>query len=476
MNRRLLTLLCLTAFVLPVWIMNGSCGQPIPPTGGPRDSLPPVFVKSDPRDSALRVKENRITLEFNEYVQVEKAYENVIVSPVPKQAPQVDAKLKQIIIKLHDTLEPNTTYTIDFGNAIKDINENNVLKHFKYTFSTGDHLDSARLSGKAVIAETGKPDTTIIVVLHRSADDSAVAKERPRYFTRTNAKGEFQFTGLSAGTYHAFALKDVDNSRKYDQVSEMIGFLERPVVTGQGEAIRFYVFQGIDERKPYKPIATPKPAATPAPPRDKDDHRLKYGNNLENGQQDLLGKFILTFENPVTRLDSSKLILTDDQFKPLPYRLSTDSTHLKVYIDHPWKEATMYKVILQKDIAGDSLGNAVMRTDTITVNARRESEYAGIDIRFSGLDSATNPVLNLYRNDALELSRRVDANRIRYRIFHPGDYEIRILFDRNRNGKWDTGDYWKKLQPEKILSRPQKWSVRANMDNELTINLSEEPD
>jgi len=121
MNRRLLTLLCLTAFVLPVWIMNGSCGQPIPPTGGPRDSLPPVFVKSDPRDSALRVKENRITLEFNEYVQVEKAYENVIVSPVPKQAPQVDAKLKQIIIKLHDTLEPNTTYTIDFGNAIKDI-------------------------------------------------------------------------------------------------------------------------------------------------------------------------------------------------------------------------------------------------------------------------------------------------------------------------------------------------------------------
>ena len=456
-----------------VSLLMGSCGQPIPPTGGPRDSLPPIFVKSDPRDSALRVTGNRITLEFNEYVQVERAFENVIVSPVPKSAPQVDAKLKQIVIRLRDTLEPNTTYTIDFGNSIKDINENNVLRHFKYTFSTGNKLDTGRLFGKALIAETGKPDSTLIIVLHRSTDDSAVAKERPRYFTRSNSKGEFLFTGLSAGSYQAFALKDADNSRKYDQPSEMIGFLDKPVNADQETPVRFYAFQAKEEAR--KPLKKPTAPPVPAPTRDKDDRRFRYGNNLENGQQDLLGKFVITFEHPFNRFDSSKLTLTDDQFKPLSgYRIRTDSTQLKVSLEYPWNEATLYKVLIAKDMAGDSLGNAILRNDTINVNARRESEYASLDIKLSGLDSTARPVLILYRDDKLELSRRVDSDRLRYKLFHPGDYEIRILYDRNGNGIWDTGDYWKKLQPERVVSRPQKWNVRANMDNELTINLSED--
>jgi hypothetical protein len=471
MNRRLLNLLCLTALVLPAWIMNAGCGQPIPPTGGLKDTLPPVFVSAEPRDSAINVKGNRIVIQFNEYIGVERPYENVIVSPVPNSAPQVDGKLKQVIVKLRDTLEPNTTYTIDFGNSIHDINENNILRHFTYTFSTGGHLDSATLYGKARIAETGKADSTLIVVLHRSADDSAIAKEKPRYYTRTNSKGDFLFTGLAEGTYHAFVLKDADNSRKYDQPSEMIGFLDKPVSAGQKEPILLYAFTPEEDRnrKPLFPVKQPAP-----PPQNKDDKRLKYVNNLENGQQDLLGNFILSFDRPLRRFDSSLISLTDDQFKPLTgYRVHPDSTRTKLMLEFPWKESEKYRVIVQKNLATDSLGNAVARTDTISVTARRESEYASLDLRFSGLDSSLNPVLVLYRNDMMELSRPIDNERIRYRVFHPGDYEIRILYDRNRNGKWDTGDYWKKVQPEKVVSRPQKWSVRANMDNEITVNLAE---
>ncbi len=459
------------SFLLLLWFMHGSCGQPIPPTGGPRDTLPPFFVGAEPKDSAVNVKGNRIILNFNEYISVDRAYENVIVSPLPKSAPQVDGKLKQVIIKLRDTLEPNTTYTIDFGNSIRDINENNILRHYSYTFSTGDRLDSARIFGKVLLAESGMPDSTLTVVLHRSADDSAIAKDRPRYFTKSNAKGEFLFKGLAAGAYHIFALKDVDNSRKYDQASEMIGFLEKPVQAGQEGPVQLYAFQAAEEKK-QKPL-TPTKTPSPAPPKqNKDDKRLKYTNNLDNGQQDLLGPFTLIFERPFNRMDTSKLLLTDEKFNRLPrYTISTDTTNTRVTISNAWKEGEHYKLIVQKDLAGDSLGNAVMRTDTIAINAHRESDYASIDLKFSNLDTSLHPVLILMANDKIELSRPVDAQRIRYKLFRPGDYEVRILYDRNRNGIWDTGDYWKKIQPEKVLSRPQKWNARSNMDNEITIDL-----
>jgi hypothetical protein len=471
--RRLTTLLYALSFALPIWLLNGSCGQPIPPTGGPRDTIPPVFIGANPKDSALNVRTNRLTLVFNEYISVDRPFENVIISPVPKSQPQVDGRLKEVQVRLRDTLEPNTTYTIDFGNSIRDINENNVLRHFTYTFSTGDHLDSGRLYGKALLADTGLPDTTITVLLHRSADDSAIAKERPRYYTRTNRKGEFVFRGLAPGTYHAFALKEGDNSRKYDQPSDMIGFLDTTVTADQERGVTFYVFKGKEDTSRYKPMSLPKPKA-PAPPVKKDDKRFKYQDNLENSQQDLLGRFSITFANPFKTFDTSRITLTDEKYNRLPdYQLSFDSARTKVFVAYGWKESTLYKVLIKKGLAADSLGNEVLRNDTISVNSKRESDYAALDIKFTGLDSNKNPVLILIADDKLELSRKIDATRIKYRLFHPGEYLIRILYDRNNNGIWDTGDYWKKLQPEIVVSRPQKWGVRANMENELTINLSE---
>ena len=473
--RRLSTFLVLLSIALPIWLLNGSCGQPIPPTGGPRDTIPPVFVGANPRDSAVNVKTNRLVLVFNEYINVDRPFENVIVSPVPKSQPQVDGRLKEVQIKLRDTLEPNTTYTIDFGNSIRDINENNVLRHFTYTFSTGDHLDSGRLYGKALLAETGLPDTTITVLLHRSADDSAIAKERPRYYTRTNRKGEFYFTGLAPGTYHAFALKEGDNSRKFDQPSDLIGFLDNTVTADQEQAITLRVFKPKEDTSRYKPITSlPKPKPAPAAAANKEDKRFKYQDNLENGQQDLLGRFAITFIHPFKTFDTSKIRLTDEKYDRLPgYRIAFDSTRSKVFLDHAWKEATLYKVILEKGLASDSLGNEVLRTDTISLTSKRESDYAALDIRFTGMDSSKNPVLILIAEEKIALSRKIDAARIKYKLFRPGDYQIRILYDRNGNGVWDTGDYWKKLQPEIVVSRPQKWGVRANMENELTINLSE---
>src|SRR5688572_28186988 len=119
-------------------ISSGSgCASIVPPTGGPRDSLPPVIVKLDPRDSGRLFNEKKITITFNEFVQVDEIQKNLIVNPTPKVNPVVTIKLKNVIVTIKDTLEPNTTYSLDFGNAIKDLNEGNVYRNFRYVFSTG---------------------------------------------------------------------------------------------------------------------------------------------------------------------------------------------------------------------------------------------------------------------------------------------------------------------------------------------------
>ena len=160
------------------------CANIVPPMGGPRDSLPPLLVKVTPPDSSKGFDTKTITFTFDEFIdQPQDIFRNLIVSPTPSISPVIESKLRTLTIKIKDTLEPNTTYYYNFGDAIKDINEGNVLRNFSYIFTTGNELDTLQLGGKVVLAETGGIDSTLIVMLHRSAEDSAVLKDRPRYIT-----------------------------------------------------------------------------------------------------------------------------------------------------------------------------------------------------------------------------------------------------------------------------------------------------
>jgi hypothetical protein len=152
--------------------------------------------------------EKKITLDFDEYIQLQNANQELIISPVPKEEPAIESKLKTLTIRIKDTLEANTTYTLNFGNAIRDINEGNIARNFTYIFSTGSTFDSLTLSGKVVLAVNGKVDTTIIVMLHKNGDDSAVVNEKPRYLTRLDSSGNFRFRNLPSGTFYIYALQD----------------------------------------------------------------------------------------------------------------------------------------------------------------------------------------------------------------------------------------------------------------------------
>src|SRR4051812_46031790 len=268
-----------------ILIVAGSgCANIIPPGGGPRDSLPPVLIAATPKDSATSFAGNRVTLQFDEFVQIDNAFENVLVSPVPNSIPNITFKFKTVNIRIKDTLERNTTYSINFGNALKDINEGNIYKNFTYVFSTGRRLDQDSVSGKVILAETGKVDSTMIVVLHRNVADSAVAKDKPRYIAKLDGQGNFAFHYLPAGTFAIYAIPN-DFSRHYDDTTKPFAFADSAINTANNPHVALFAYQLAKRDTAAKPT---KPQTSSVKSRKKQDKALlRFQANLESGKQDL---------------------------------------------------------------------------------------------------------------------------------------------------------------------------------------------
>ena len=443
------------------------CGQQVPPTGGPKDTLPPKLLMALPDYKSTQFKSEKIILTFDEYVSLDNPFEKVTFSPVPKYNPVVESKLKTVTIKIKDTLEENTTYRIDFGESVRDINENNILRNLNYTFSTGSYIDSAYLTGNVIIAESGKIDSSIIVVLHRNLDDSAVAKEKPRYYSKLKGDGSYIFSNLKPGRYNLFAIKDNDGGKKYDQVSELIAFLDKPLEIGRDTIAKLFAFEEFLEVVPPK-----KPTVASSNKKD-EDKRLRLINNLDANKQDILGDFLLTSIHPLKTFDSDKIRLYDKTFKiNQSLKISRDSTNKKIMLSHKWVEGAEYNLVIEKDVATDTMDNKYIKTDTIAFSAKRTSDYGTVKIKIDNLDTSSNPVLMLKKDNNTYFKQRLVQKNYSIPLILPGDFEISILFDSNKNGKWDTGNYWKKIQPERVIARKETFNVRPNWENELSIDLS----
>lgn len=455
--------------LLMIWLMSllGACANIIPPDGGARDSLPPRLMISSPKDSATNISPKLITLQFDEYINVQNINDNLIVSPTIKSNPLVDYKLRTVTIKLKDSLDANTTYSLNFGNAIKDINESNILKNFTYVFSTGKTIDSLRYKGKVLLAETGKTDSTLLVILHKNLADTAISKERPRYYTRINGKGEFIFKNLSPGKYRAFVLPN-DYTKKYDDSVKIFAFKSDILTVSANTPLdTLYAYQEFKiKEKPVKPTAVVDKIG-------KVDKRLKYQTNLENGQQDILNNLQLTFNRKIILADSMPITLCDTNFTKLTgFTVQLDTAKTKLIIQHPWKEMNYYRLLIPKNALSDTGGITLIKSDTLKFNTKRESDYGSIKIRFTNIQLAKHPVLQFILSNKLIESVALTSFEITRKLFAPGAYELRILYDTNQNGVWDTGSFWKqKKQPEIVQLIPQTLNVKANWDNEVTINL-----
>lgn len=469
--KKVLFAIVVVLIVYKLVVFTSGCAQIIPPTGGPRDSLPPVMLGAVPKDSTLHFKGNKIVITFNEYVQLDRPETQLIISPVPKVSPIIEAKLKEITIRIKDTLEENTTYSINFGRSLKDINEGNPAKQFTYLFSTGSYLDSSSLSGKVINAETGRTDSTLIVMLHRNFEDSAVSKEKPRYFARLDSAGNFTFNHLAPGRYQIFALKDEGGQKMYMRNSDLFAFYDSALTIGDHNISPIlYAFAETPE-EPKKAGGT-----TTKPPAAKKEKKLSYATNLESGRQDLLSDLTLSFSGPLESFDSTKLHFTDTLFQPVGgFTIQADSLNQLFTLRYPWKEKQDFRLILEKDIAKDSSGTILPETDTLAFKTKENSDYGRLRIRLQKLDTAQHIVLVFYKADKIVKAQSVTGKDVIFNLFQPGDYEIRILYDENRNMKWDSGNYWKKIQPEKVVSDGKKYTVRPNWDNEITIELPAQP-
>jgi hypothetical protein len=448
------------------------CANIIPPTGGLRDSLPPVLVHSTPPDSTTNFAGGRITLVFDEYVELSNVMQNLIVSPTPKIMPVVESKLRTVTIRLKDTLEPNTTYSLNFGNSIRDINEGNEFKDFTYIFSTGPTFDTLTLSGKVILAQTGGVDSTLIVMLHTNLDDSAVVKDRPRYYTRLDRDGNFHFRHLPPGTFNVYALKD-NGMRQYQRKEQLFAFADQPVKTGTGAApITLYAYA--EEAETRRPATQPAGGVrNPQRGNVVQERYLRITTNIEGGQLDLLGDLEIRFGNALKTLDTTKVRFTDEQFNNIPQpRYSLDSTRKVLTLKYPWQGNTAYNIIVDKDFAEDSAGRKIIRTDTFNFHTKKESDYGSLKLRFINLDLGKNPVLLFIQNDQVKYTHVFTNRDVIIKLFNPGEYDMRILFDENRNGKWDPGEFFgKHKQPEKVQPVSRKLNVKPNWDNEIDIRL-----
>jgi hypothetical protein len=473
--------LLLISFASIYTTTNSGCAMILPPTGGPKDTLPPVLMSAVPKKFLLNFKTNQIIFTFDEYVNVDKIQENLIVSPTPKINPIVTNKLKTVTVKLKDTLLANTTYQLSFGNAIRDVNENNILKNFTYVFSTGSYLDSLQFSGKVIVAKTGKVDSTLLVILHRNLDDSAVIKDRPPYVTRVDTAGYFTFNYVAPGTYAVYALKDQSNSRKYFSKSDLFAFADNPVeIKRETPSVTLYAYE---EEANTKKTNSAAPVAKPSAKEQKEkekDKRLILKTNLNDGRLDVLGNLELSFATALKTFDSTKIRFTDEQYKDLKnYHFITDkdTTHKTIQLVYKWDMETKYNIIAQKDFAQDSSGRMLLKIDTIAFTTKKESEYGALSLTFYNLDLKKNPVLEFMRGEEIKYSYPLTSRQFKRALFLPGQYKIIILYDDNKNGVWDPGEFFgKHKQPEKVErvnfnNKNNELNIKSSWDNDFDITL-----
>jgi len=236
-----------------------SCARMGTPTGGPRDSIPPILIKAIPEMETIHFKEEKIKIYFDEYIKLDKVNEQLIISPPQKNDPEIfpqGSASKFISIKILDTLDQNTTYSFNFGNSIVDNNEGNELGNFKYVFSTGDYIDSLKVAGEIndpMVKDFAKDIDVMLYEYDSLYTDSVIFKQKPRYIANTLDSTLYELTNLRAGKYLLIALRDNDNNKIYNPENDKIGFVKDTISIPTDNTYNISIFKEISELKLFKP-------------------------------------------------------------------------------------------------------------------------------------------------------------------------------------------------------------------------------
>ena len=623
-TRRLNWQLCRFALLLLTLTLVAACARMGNPDGGWYDETPPRVVGASPAEKATGVKTRKLHIRFNEFIKIENATENVVVSPPQLESPDIKAGGKSIDIELKDSLKANTTYTVDFSDAITDNNEGNPLGNYTYSFSTGEHIDTMEVSGWVLAAENLEPVKGILVGLYANLADSAFRTQPMLRVAKTDGRGHFVIRGIAPGKYRVYALQDVDGDYHLTQKGEEMAFNREVIVpsskpdvrqdtlwrdslridsisrvsythflpdnimlrafthvqtdrfftkaertlpecfslvftTGSDELphLRGLNFNNAEHAFIVMPTAKKdtitywiKDSAlinqdtlrmqmqywstdTTGQLRMKQDtieilSKTPYAKRLKEKQkkaeewkkaQDKAQKKGEPFETimrpealkvevkvnnsiapdenvrielptPLQSLDSTKVHLyskRDMLWYEARYRLrvregadslapvGTNLLHKRwLELQAEWKPGVEYSFELDSlaltDIYGTTSGKIKQG-----FKVREDKEFATLAVSLTALTDSNVVVQLLNGQDAVVKQTRALAGTANFYYLQPATYYLRLFVDRNGNGRWDTGDFYRGEEPETVYYFPEEIECKANWDATRTWNPTAKP-
>lgn len=513
------------------------CAKKGTPSGGLRDTIPPIIVNSSPENYSINFTGNEIEIRFDEYIKLKDISKELIISPPMKFTPVITplSTSKTLKIKLIDTLKPNTTYSFNFGNSIVDNNEDNKFEYFKYIFSTGSYIDSLKLSGKVMDAKLISPEIPTTVMLYEvneTFSDSLIYSEKPTYITVTkDSTGIFELSNLKEGKYLLLALKEENNDYIFQPQNDKIGFVKQFITLPTDSTYTLTLFKETPDYRFIRPSQLGKNHIVfgyegradslgievlsevpqdyistvfkdekkdtlhywfkPAIETDSLIFKVSNGNKmdtatvrmrelfkdslnisaLKTGTLKLKDTFKLRANTPLVSFDVEKfqVIAKDSSFVEATVKLNKEYNWAEVFFLK--KEDQNYSV---KVFPGGLTDFFDASNDTLqfNVNTRLASDYGTLNLTLANLNRypiIVQMVSSKYNVVAEEYLR--ENKTVFFDALSPDKYFLRIIYDDNENGRWDTGSFLNRMQPEKIVYYPTQIEVRANWSLNETFTL-----
>jgi uncharacterized protein (DUF2141 family) len=528
--------------VLSIVVISG-CAKRGSPTGGPVDSIPPVLINASPKINSINFDSKEIRLTFDEFVKLDNVDEQLIISPpINKSSYEVkplNGVTKKVFLEFIDSLETETTYSINFGNSIKDNNEGNPLTFFSYTFSTGETIDSLYVRGNISDAFDKETDDYISIHLYRIDsifNDSIIFNNRPTYISNSLDSTSYQFKNIKEGKYLILALKDIDNNYFFDPFYDKIGFIDSLITLPRDSIINFKLFKeetsliwdkphfinsekigfgyyGKLDLKNIKIESSLPDSVNYTYTKENEKDTLIFWlsrNSFDSLNFNLIEKdttklvtvkfdrakdtlidslsisskttsiihlketFKLSSNIPLKNIEDSLITIRDIDSLIVPFTTSINDNLDQIDIKFEVSPSDNYRLFILPEAIKDIRG---VSNDTLQYNVVSQS-----------LEDYGNVYLDVIRNSNSKfILQMIDSNGDVIRVFknvnqdatynfdyvRPGKYIFRLIEDANNNDKWDTGNYLKKIKPERVYYFSNELEVRANWDLNETFNLNQ---
>ncbi|MGC4040761.1 MAG: Ig-like domain-containing protein [Flavobacterium sp.] len=517
-------------------VAMASCAKRGSISGGSKDTIAPVLKASFPKNFSTNFNGKEIKLVFDEYVKLKNINKQLIISPPMKHQPEIlpyNAS-KVITIRIKDTLQPNTTYSFNFGQSIEDNNEGNPYTQFKYVFSTGPYIDSLKLKVKVKDALDKKADNFVSVMLYEvneKFNDSTIYKETPRYITNTlDSLKIVTLENIRAGKYLLVAMKDNGNN-KFDPKTDKIGFQKDYITIPNDTIFEVELFR---EKIPFKAIkpeqvstgrmimgyeGNPKDLkvtikngaeilpniVTRFPKKDsvqvwfkpiktdtlhvvveKEKFLKDFAIKLKKQKPDSLSitseygailplreRFTLNSSIPLVKFDKSKITVKKKDSTAVDFTTEYNEFEQKFYLDFKRDEAEKYQIRLMPGALTDFYDKP---NDTLTYNTstKNASDYGNMKIVLDHVKRYPI-IVELTDKDGKVKASAYSENSpvIEFMALEPSKYTLRVIYDDNKNKVWDTGSFMEKRQAEEVIYLPvSDIDLRSNWDWEQPFDLN----